>query len=389
MKRTKQALLLEETRKTKVLPRKLAFIADLHVGNHKALASPGVNGINSRCQETLDQLQRAVEVANEEDAALVILGDLVDTATPKPQILTEITRILTTCSKGTHILKGNHDSVSSVEGDHALGTLGLHPGITVYEKPKSVYLEGTKTHMWFVPFRAGPASSWFGKDVGELSSWLDEHAPETENVVCGFHLGVSDNNTKQYMRGHDDSLEIGELVKLAKNHKRVKKFLCGNWHNRQRWERKRPVLEVLQVGALCPTGWDNPGRDGYGGVAVLDGLTMELRVRETGGPRFTSYVGLGSISEAVSDEYVEVLIPSEEKLSANRSLKKLKEEGKIRGYRLRIDSTKEKAQAKRAAASTRSAENIQSALENYIKHMKIEETLQKKELLNRCREYLK
>jgi hypothetical protein len=282
--------------------------------------------------------------------------------------------------------------VSSAEGDHALGTLGLHPGITVYEKTNYIWLEGTKTWLWFIPFRAGPASTWFKKDVDELSSLFEQRLAKLgkgENVVCVFHLGVSDGDTKHYMRGHDDSITVSELVSIAKNHKNIKKFVCGNWHNRQRWERKRPKLEILQVGALCPTGWDNPGVDGYGGVAVLDGLKMNLTMHETGGPRFTSYVGLGGISGATSDEYVEVLIPSEEKLSANHALKKLKEEGKIRGYRLRIDSTKEKAQAKRAAASTRSAENVQSALENYIKHMKVEETLQKKELLNRCREYLK
>jgi len=27
----------------------------------------------------------------------------------------------------------------------------------------------------------------------------------------------------------------------------------------------------MQLGALCPTGWDNPGLDGYGTVAFLDG----------------------------------------------------------------------------------------------------------------------
>ena len=372
-----------------MLPRKLAFVADLHVGNHKALASPGVNGVNSRCQETLDQLQKAVQVANKELAALVILGDLVDTATPKPQILTEITRILAGCEAGVHILKGNHDSVSSAEGDHALGTLGLHPGIKVYEKPESVHLEGTKTHMWFVPFRAGAASAWFRKDVAELSSWLDENYPETENVVCGFHLGVADGDTKHYMRGHDDSITVSELVSITKKHKKIGKFVCGNWHNRQRWERKRPKLEILQVGALCPTGWDNPGVEGYGGVALLDGLTMELKMHETGGPRFTSYVGVGPVEKATADEYVEVLVPSDEKREAEKILKELKNSSRIRGYRIKIDTTKERASAKRAASSTRSADNINSALENYVKYMKMPDSVSKKSVLNKCREYLK
>lgn len=375
-------------------PKKIAFVADLHIGNHKAMASPGVNGINTRCQETLEQLRRAVEVANKESAALAILGDLVDTATPKPQILTEITRILSGCKADVHILKGNHDSVSSAEGDHALGTLGLHPGITVHEKTNCIWLEGTKTWLWFIPFRAGPASTWFKKDVDELSSLFEQRlgrglARGRENVVCVFHLGVSDGDTKHYMRGHDDSITVAELVSIAKKHKKIKKFVCGNWHNRQRWERKRPNLEILQVGALCPTGWDNPGVEGYGGVAVLDGLTMKLKMHETGGPRFTSYVGMSNLESATKDEYVEVLTPSEDREEVSSILKALQSSGKIRGYRLKVDNTKEKASAKRAASSTRSADNIQAALENYVKHMSTHEGVAKKEVLNKCREYLK
>jgi hypothetical protein len=45
---------------------------------------------------------------------------------------------------------------------------------------------------------------------------------------------------------------------------------------------------MVQVGALCPTGWDNPGLEGYGSVVVLDHETGVVERHEVAGPRFLS-----------------------------------------------------------------------------------------------------
>lgn len=45
-------------------------------------------------------------------------------------------------------------------------------------------------------------------------------------------------------------------------------WLSGDWHSRKVWE--RGGVTVAQVGALCPTGFDNPGLTGYGSVWTFE-----------------------------------------------------------------------------------------------------------------------
>jgi hypothetical protein len=51
-------------------------------------------------------------------------------------------------------------------------------------------------------------------------------------------------------------------------------------------EHKHDMRWIMQIGSLCPTGWDNAGLDGYGTVALWDTDTQALTWRVLPGPRF-------------------------------------------------------------------------------------------------------
>jgi hypothetical protein len=81
----------------------------------------------------------------------------------------------------------------------------------------------------------------------------------------------------------------------------IKAICLGDWHQRRLWmDGKRrgdapssPVRigadaehVILQGGALCPTGFDNPGLRGYGTLAFWDQDAHQLSWQEIPGPRF-------------------------------------------------------------------------------------------------------
>ena len=87
---------------------RIAFVGDVHVGNHKKFSGEMKKGINERCENVLYALSSAVNKAKAEKAeTLVILGDLFDNPRPSPQMIMRVQEIIEQIP--TIILAGNHD----------------------------------------------------------------------------------------------------------------------------------------------------------------------------------------------------------------------------------------------------------------------------------------
>lgn len=105
----------------------IAIVFDPHCWPHKRFGGELKHGINRRGQLTLQTLNRAVAVANEHDAELVVAGDLVDSAGPVlPQFAAALRASLEACNNRVHLLLGNHDMVA--DSDHSLGIYESHQG---------------------------------------------------------------------------------------------------------------------------------------------------------------------------------------------------------------------------------------------------------------------
>lgn len=259
----------------------VCLVADVHVSNPRAFGGPMVSGVNARGRHVLAALRAAVEDAFSSDA-LVILGDLFDSSRATPQLVAAVMEVLsfaTGAGVPVHLLLGNHDQESTDTGDHALAPLAIMEGVTVHEKPAVVTLRAD-VELWMVPFQVGRASEWL---PGVLESLAAGGKPGT-SIALALHLGVIDGATLPFLRESPDAVDLGLLRELCARYG-VGHVMAGNWHDRRVWE--GPGAKVVQVGALAPTGFNNPGFDGYGMAEHWYGNASEGR-RVAEGPRFVT-----------------------------------------------------------------------------------------------------
>ncbi len=268
---------------------KYAIVADVHLWNHKRHGGALVRGINRRAQLGLDVLRRAVSLANEEDAKLIVAGDLVDSAGPiQPQLAAAIRNELARCTHGVSLILGNHDMIA--DGDHSLGVYESWGGVG---RPRVSVIEGTKTLDIFELWAEGAAVP-FHCDIA------DPRIRDTQLLVG--HFGVYDSTFLPFLRASKEARNVDDLFSYMKE-RNIRCMMLGDWHRRMVWSRhdgmataacglmampehKHDMRWIMQIGSLCPTGWDNAGLDGYGTVALWDTDTQALTWRVLPGPRF-------------------------------------------------------------------------------------------------------
>lgn len=264
----------------------IAIVADVHVGNHQRMGGPMVAGVNTRCREVVAVLAEASRIAAESASALVILGDLFDTARPSPQVVRATMDALAD-GPPTFIALGNHDMASGAPGDHALGPLAALRNVHLVATPTRV--DAGKAGLWVVPFTAGKATDWFGTQV-----------PKDGLAGCalGLHAGIIGVDTPWFLRTSASALDAQWLGREAAA-RGVPVVFAGDWHAHA-VHRTDAGVRCVQVGALVPTGWDNPGVEPYGSV-ILYGGGHEWARTKLPGPRYVT-VGSDSTELAVPDD---------------------------------------------------------------------------------------
>ena len=348
---------------------KLGFVADVHVGNHKLHGGSLDAGINLRALRTLETLIEAMRAAKEQACqALFVLGDLFDYAKPEPQLIAAVQRILSTGGLEVYVLVGNHEHVSTAKGDHALGPLHNVGMIEVIEQPQVVRVGAHRVVC--VPFTPGDARERIPRIVNELTEGM------TEPFIVATHAGIIDESTPPWLVKSHNALSVEALRALG-----AQAVLSGDWHERKRWEGN-----ILQVGSLCPTGWDNPGVTGYGTLATWDGA--KLRVQELRGPRFVTLDEGEMLPSCQWPLYVRRVIGDAEKLDeARNEAAALKETGRVEVCEVVVDKTAAQRETRTAVALARSAQTLDEALALYVEEMPVE-NVSRDSVLARCRRYL-
>lgn len=267
---------------------RIAFCADVHIANHQAYGGALVAGINRRCQLALDTLERAVDVANRQRCThFVVLGDLYDSTRPLPQVETAVRVILRKFAGDVLLLLGNHDRNSAIPGDHALGPLA-GGNVLVIDQP--TVIGGC---LGLLPFRAESVTEWFEAEAAKLVAQGAR--------VFGVHFGLHDDSMRAantWMRDAPSDAVDASWLMLALQQLKALALFAGNWHQ----ARVFGLGALDQVGALVPTGWDNPGCAAftYGQLIVMDTSSGELARFEIPGPRFLNTNEL-DISAVISD----------------------------------------------------------------------------------------
>ncbi len=361
----------------------VAFIADCHIHNPRRHGGPVKSGINRRCQHVLDALERAVSLAVQQGCeALVILGDLFDTTNPPQQIVTEVQRILASMEIPTHILMGNHDLVSTALGDHALGPLS--PVAEVADQISVLHVGICE--MLMVPFQPGPAVEWLPAVLKDQCGGGQPRYKPSDSASILLHLGIADDSTPVYLKGSHDAVPNSLLVELCKEYG-FKAVFAGNWHS-HKILRKRPL--ICQVGAVCPTGFDNEGLDGVGTMVIWHGGT-KIDVHQIPGPRFLKLRAGEQWDQSKAKDcnvYVQLTADSKNTATALDTLDSAKQDGLVVGGEVVPDTAEVREAARQAATVARSADTLDEALHAYIEHMALPDEVNRADVLALAKQYL-
>lgn len=360
---------------------RIAFVADVHVGNPKTHPlgehSPGITG---RGELVLDTLRFAAKVAQDCDA-LVCLGDLFDGINPNPQTVAAVQEIVDGVPFFIGLL-GNHEMNSTRPGDHSLGP--MLPVAEIVERPCVEQIDiGTKLMM--IPFQPGEADGWL---PGAIDAARNDHGFNVAGSILCLHLGLADEDTKHFLQGAHDCVSVEWLWDVMER-RGIKWAAAGNWHEHKMWDHR-----FCQVGCLCPTGWNNPGFADYGWMAIWNDDHFEgVRVP---GPRFAKAQSEQELVDLVDDcpedckLFVEWEVDADRLEQSNLRLRGLVEQGAIRfGRAVPRGAGSTERIARDAAEAVTNAENMKASLVTYVEQLELPAGVDRGKVLEKSKGYLK
>jgi len=370
--------------------RPVYAVADVHIGNHRVFASPAHAGVNDRAAETAELLRQAVYKASTAGAlGLLVCGDLADNDDLSPQLLALVAEVLSESTVPVALLVGNHDQRSALPGDHALGVLGAIPGVRVYDGPGVLPLGHGEdaADVLVVPFQQRPAHEYIPATARELAP---QCRPGARRVLAA-HAGVLDEKTSPWLRDSHEAVSADVLLDLLTELSVGVAFL-GNWHDRRSWARS--THRVMQVGALCPTGFDNPGGAGlYGSVAWWASHT-DCGTHELPGPRFFNVASETELQRALADPSATRRFVSYRNLPADllpavaKRLAGLQQSARITGFRVSEDKGAAESGRVAAATAAQAATSLDDALERYVTRAPLPPSVTAPEVLAEARRFL-
>lgn len=369
---------------------KVGCVADVHLGNFRKFGGALVAGLNDRCRAVLKALESSVEAATRADCNVyLVAGDLFDSSTPPPQLIAATQDILAKAKESMEvvILRGNHDMDSDTEGDDALGP--LREWATIVEKPTVLSRGGGS--IVCLPYDSRPAAEWFEATLDELMS----SAPGS---LLAMHLGMMDDNTPPWLRDARDAVSTQLVLAKMKQHE-IPWGVAGNWHNHGAWGDDPEKPNLVQCGALVPTGWDNEGIDGYGGLIVFEARPPEnggsVSALTIPGPRFVRARTLTDLKKAEKKAkdrklqvYVQLVSQPDEVADMTAELEAARARGGVVDGGVEVDAKLISAAAQTAARSAQKAETLEEALTGFVGSMPLDEDLDRKKVLELCSGWL-
>lgn len=349
----------------------LSVIADVHLANHARYGGKVEKGVNERARLILATLEAAIEAAPAGE--LYVLGDLFDVARPEPALIAAAQNVFSLRDDlAVHLLVGNHDQTSEAPGNHAMAP--LWPVAKVHDTPSYLWAGGDAPGVLVVPF-AAPVTA--ALDAAVTNHYEVLHRRDW--VLLG-HWGTADADAPAYLREGKDVVPLARLQELATDFPTLAGVAAGNWHYRKTYSLRGKDAKILQVGALAPTGWDNPGATGYGTLATWTGKGWSCR--ELPGPRWlTRAADVAPCRSERCTPYLRVDGSAEEIPAEVRA--------QVAGLSIAAgDDTDNRVAAREAAGAARSAETLAEALAAFVGAMPLSANIDRAEVLAQAKTYL-
>lgn len=363
---------------------RIACVSDIHVGNHKRHGGKVDAGMNTRCCLILAAFDEAIAVAKREKCGvLLVAGDFLDYVRMEPQIIALLQTTIKQAGLDIVLVLGDHEIVTNEKGDHALGPLA--PVAHVIDEPKLMRLSNVE--LACVPFQPGSSEKLVAKAASDLfSSSVDSSRAR----ALAFHAGITHSGTPKFLRDAPDSIKLDTLKRLVEKLK-LDFVVAGNFHFHERWQHNN--CEIIQIGALVPTGYDNPGLTGYGKLAVFDPDERSVKLHQISGPRFVQASIdddelIEKAKEYLGPVYLQITAESDRMTEAQGYRKELLDDKHVSEVEVVPDKKTAEKSACNAATAAREQNTLEAALAAFIDKMEVEEGLDRKQIYHKAKEYL-
>lgn len=367
-----------------------SFISDVHIGNHKRFGGPVDAGTNARCCLILTALDEAISYALQNSCkVLFVAGDFLDYVRMEPQIIALVQETLREArGKGleTVLVLGDHEIVSSEKGDHALGP--FRPVAHVIDEPSLMRLGDAEVAC--IPFIPGKAAEIIPAKTAEVFKKSPSAKGEKPRILV-FHAGIIDVDTAPWLRDIPDAIGIDAIKRL------IEKFgldlvVAGNFHNSKIWQKGGAT--VCQTGALVPTGWNNPGLDDYGGVALFNATKREFSYHRVGGPRFVNaHIDDDALIKKAESYpgpvFLQIVSPVDRLPEAQGLKVELLETFGAEKIEIIPDKIDAETSARTAATASRQQETIDDSLRAYVAALTLPVGVKKNEVVSSVSDYLR
>lgn len=356
---------------------RLAVTSDQHIGNHHRFAGKKLDaGINPRCREHLDAFRRANAMARQLGCGMhVLAGDMFEDEKPRPPIIAATQRVIESSGLPHVILRGNHDMASMARGDNSIAPLA--PVATVIEEPTLMQIGAGE--LWLIPFGArGQVNEWLPGVLREF-----EEASQHEVRLLIVHFGIAHADTPPWLKRGHNWIEHDEMAPLLRKHG-IMVALAGDWHEYHEFPR------ALQIGALVPNGFSNPGLDLYGSLIVVDLESSIVQREVVPGPRFVKAASVASAALPDDDStlYLEVTAAPANLVDETRKLEQLRERGVITNGEVKPDKSMIEMDARDAARSARAADSLDEATSAFVDRMALPAEVSRDRVLARVKGFL-
>ena len=360
-----------------------------------------VSGLNQRARSIVYSLKTSVSMALAKGGAgadlFCVAGDLFDTDHPSPALIDAVQGAFC-CSdpitgkvEGGRILvvNGNHDMTSEASGGHtAILPLRWQHDVKVFTGTSTLN-RGEEGGLIMVPHRVGPAKDWLEAEVSR-----EIRVPSHRDVpkILVVHLGLEDENTPPWLRGADDSIHVDQLADICVRHC-IGSVVAGNWHTAKTFERRGVVMR--QIGALVPTGFDNPGMDGYGRVVIWeDGKFLDdLHVPSDRFLKVSSLEELADLHRTLTpctftDRYAHAQLSSADWWPGKLLLDQMLEENLVTNFKTSRSPEEVRSKAKAAAEAVVCHDTLGEALESYLDSAQLPEGAYPPRVRSLCQKFL-
>lgn len=347
----------------------VGLIADAHVHNFRRFGGRIEAGINRRCQVTLDTLSAAVAIARSRSDVVALLGDLFDVADPGPQVIAEAQKRLS----GVVVLVGNHEQVSTLSGDHAVGPLA--PVATVVDEPRVI--RAGDVDLVCLPHVPRQASEWMEDAIPPKTSGRDR--------ALLLHVGIATPDDPAFAQENVDVVKVRWLINLCRKHE-ISAVFSGHWHRHRILHAKDPV--IVQVGALNPTGFSDSGLTDFGSLLFWDSEAKTVQREIIPGPRFVRIKAGEAVPAAPGCSlFVEIACEPEQVAAETERLVGTLS-GQIMAGEVVIDDTLSIVAARTAAQEAKAATTLESALSGFVEQMPLPDGVDRSQVLATARKYL-